>query len=142
MQLTVTVDENGDGIQNEADSTETPDGGGDIPEPDGTDVVTVWWEMPGHPPISAAFCSRSRSTADLDELLVGSSSADKICGFGGDDLLRGLAGNDILKGGAGNDDLRGGSGRDTLLGGGGQDRARGGSGSDLCRAEDERQCER
>ena len=137
-----SIDVDGNREANEADTGETLEGGGDVPEPDGTDVVGVSWGTHGDPALSTAFCDPNRSTAPLDELLVGTSGNDEICGYGGDDVLKGLGGNDKLRGGTGNDDLRGGPGRDVLLGGPGNDRAIGGPGADSCRAEVERKCER
>jgi RTX calcium-binding nonapeptide repeat (4 copies)/WD40-like Beta Propeller Repeat len=65
-----------------------------------------------------------------NDMLRGTPSADRICGFGGDDVLIGGDGWDELRGGAGNDRLIGGRGRDVLVGELGDDRLFGGSGRD------------
>ena len=65
-----------------------------------------------------------------NNVLRGTSKADKIYGYGGNDALFGLAGNDILYGGSGNDVLTGGAGNDKLYGGAGRDALLGGAGND------------
>lgn len=49
-----------------------------------------------------------------DDILTGTSDANKIVGGLGDDSLRGSGGDDLLTGGAGADDIHGGSGQDTV----------------------------
>ena len=50
-----------------------------------------------------------------DDVLTGSSGADRIEGRDGNDVLSGMAGNDLLIGGPGADRLSGGSGRDLFV---------------------------
>ncbi|MBM6584133.1 cadherin domain-containing protein [Microvirga sp. BT689] len=52
-----------------------------------------------------------------DEVLTGTSRANRLTGGNGADLMKGLGGNDTLKGMDGNDRLEGGLGTDTLTGG-------------------------
>lgn len=52
---------------------------------------------------------------DGDDILSGTSVADRMRGFGGNDLLFGGAGDDTLDGGTGNNLLMGGSGNDTYV---------------------------
>ena len=77
---------------------------------------------------------------DTDDLIEGSSYADRIYGGGGNDTISGFGrndslygedGNDILNGGIGNDTLEGGIGNDILNGGPGNDILRGGNGDDV-----------
>ncbi|RVT95700.1 DUF4214 domain-containing protein [Rhodovarius crocodyli] len=65
-----------------------------------------------------------------NNILSGSSLADRLEGGDGDDDLRGASGDDVLLGGAGNDSLSGGDGNDRLYVGSGMDTAAGGAGSD------------
>ena len=77
-----------------------------------------------------------------DDVLTGTSAADRICGLLGNDTIRGLAGNDTLFGDRcddvlrlqavrdGNDRLFGGAGSDRLFGAGGNDLLDGGGGND------------
>jgi Ca2+-binding RTX toxin-like protein len=60
---------------------------------------------------------------DLNNVVLGTSGANRIEGMGGADTLKGMGGADTLVGGAGNDTLTGGSGADrfVLQGGGGSD---------------------
>ena len=75
--------------------------------------------------------------------LNGGSGRDDLEGTVGRDVLLGGNGKDLLDGGVGADRLIGGGGNDRLLGGKGRDHADGGPGrKDLCRAEQERRCER
>lgn len=75
--------------------------------------------------------------------LSGGSGTDDLEGTVGRDVLLGGNGKDLLDGGVGADRLIGGGGNDRLLGGKGRDHADGGPGrKDLCRAEQERRCER
>ncbi|WP_421837713.1 cadherin domain-containing protein [Novosphingobium sp.] len=57
----------------------------------------------------------------VNEVLIGTSSADTLTGAGGDDTLWGGAGNDRLTGNGGNDGLNGGTGADIMDGGAGHD---------------------
>ena len=66
----------------------------------------------------------------LDNILVGTASADVLRGLGGADRLSGLGGDDILDGGDGDDILMGGDGDDILIGGLGNDVLAGGAGRD------------
>ena len=79
-----------------------------------------------------------------DDLRIGTSEADQICGYGAIDQLRGDAGNDRIEGGSGPDSLYGDRDDDTILGGDGDDLIRGGrcndtvdggAGADMIRAE-------
>ena len=56
-----------------------------------------------------------------NNLLVGGSRSEVICGLGGNDVLRGRGGRDLLLGGTGNDVLNGGADRDRCIGGPGSD---------------------
>jgi Ca2+-binding RTX toxin-like protein len=58
---------------------------------------------------------------NFNDVLVGSSDADKINGLGGNDALDGGAGNDQIDGGEGNDLIAGGAGSDIIHGGAGND---------------------
>ncbi len=58
---------------------------------------------------------------DLNNVLSGGSSDDRVYGLGGNDTLNGGAGNDTLFGGAGNDSLHGDAGADFMFGGAGDD---------------------
>ncbi|MEN2749202.1 S8 family serine peptidase [Sphingomonas sp. T9W2] len=60
-------------------------------------------------------------TGDGNDVITGSSVANKLYGMRGDDKLYGLAGNDTIDGGAGNDWIDGGKGNDVLTGGAGND---------------------
>ena len=62
-----------------------------------------------------------------NDVLRGTTGADRICGFGGDDVLIGGDGWDELRGGAGTDRLVGGRGRNALYGDDGDDKLFGGS---------------
>ena len=132
-KVRATVDTDGNGQPNEADSTEDIGNNGGTAEPDTTAVAQITWGTPAPPPPppgaggggTSRQCDAGRSSAGQDEILVGTKKNDKLCGFGGDDSLRGLAGNDTLKGGKGDDT------------------AKGGKGKDLCKAEEEKKsCER
>jgi Ca2+-binding RTX toxin-like protein len=52
---------------------------------------------------------------ELDDVLVGSASAERIHGLGGNDYLQGNEGDDVLDGGEGSDVLIGGPGSDTYV---------------------------
>jgi VCBS repeat-containing protein len=67
---------------------------------------------------------------NLNDLLRGSQSADRLFGFGQNDVLFGFAGNDLLSGSHGSDTLVGGDGDDRLIGGRGDDHLFGGQGND------------
>lgn len=58
---------------------------------------------------------------DFNDLLTGSSLANRVEGGSGADTINGLAGNDSLFGDAGDDTLNGGTGFDFLFGGTGND---------------------
>jgi hypothetical protein len=66
-----------------------------------------------------------------DDVLNGTSFADKICAKNGDDLVRGFGGNDVLLGQGGNDNVQGGPGNDRVDGGTGNDSLNAGPGNDL-----------
>ncbi|MEM7545863.1 MAG: CAP domain-containing protein [Pseudomonadota bacterium] len=68
--------------------------------------------------------------SDADDVMTGSSGADRIKAGSGADLVRGADGDDWLNGQAGEDRLRGGSGDDTLKGGAGADHVKGQAGDD------------
>ena len=79
------------------------------------------------------------STASFDDLLVGSSLANRLCAGGGDDTIIGGGGDDYLDGDlwlyeghsrSGRDALEGDGGNDTLIGGNKGDYLNGGSGAD------------
>ena len=65
-----------------------------------------------------------------DDIITGSSQADKINGIFGNDKLKGRDGDDIIQGGQGSDKLFGEDGNDFLLGGLGDDLLVGGNGDD------------
>ncbi len=65
-----------------------------------------------------------------DDMLTGSSAANKLWGLGGNDELDGGRRADTLYGGAGDDDLDGGAGDDMLEGGAGADMLTGGEDND------------
>ena len=65
-----------------------------------------------------------------DDYRTGSTSHDRIYGYGGNDILIGGAGRDRLEGGSGDDSLSGGAGNDVLIGGTGNDYLQGNEGSD------------
>lgn len=65
-----------------------------------------------------------------DDVIVGSSVANRLRGMDGNDRMVGLDGNDRLEGAAGVDVLSGDLGNDRLSGGLGKDRLTGGSGKD------------
>lgn len=65
-----------------------------------------------------------------NDVLVGTSADEVICGLGGNDVIRGGGGDDILKGAGGNDTIYGGGGSDTIKGGAGKDQLYGQSGPD------------
>lgn len=65
-----------------------------------------------------------------DDILIGTSTNDRINGGDGNDTIYGGAGADILIGGEGNDFLDGGTGADYIIGGNGDDRMLGREGID------------
>jgi Ca2+-binding RTX toxin-like protein len=81
-------------------------------------------------PLSNALAQTGHAQGDW---MVGTHSADRFDGAGGDDWLQGRGGNDILYGGDGIDLIDGGSGNDVLVGGPGDDHYRfaRGDGNDL-----------
>jgi Peptidase M10 serralysin C terminal/RTX calcium-binding nonapeptide repeat (4 copies) len=68
--------------------------------------------------------------SDHDDVLTGSSLANRIDGGDGDDLIDGAAGNDVLFGGLGDDTVKGGTGNDTIHADAGDDTLTGGVGRD------------
>lgn len=58
---------------------------------------------------------------NFNDVITGSTQADKINGLGGNDALDGGAGNDQIDGGEGNDLIAGGAGSDIIHGGAGND---------------------
>lgn len=68
---------------------------------------------------------------DRPNVLRGEDGDDILCGFGADDTLLGHLGDDYLDGGDGNDVLRGEDGDDTLVGGTGNDALYGHLGNDI-----------
>lgn len=66
----------------------------------------------------------------MADVLVGTSTGNRINAKDGNDLVEGLGGNDVLIGGKGGDRLLGGTGRDVLKGGAGSDHLYGGAGAD------------
>jgi Ca2+-binding RTX toxin-like protein len=71
-----------------------------------------------------------------NDVLVGTSGVDVICGGGGNDTIRGFGGNDVIFGGLGNDTIYGGGGNDVLVGGIGQDTIHACIGNDLVNSRD------
>ena len=71
--------------------------------------------------------------ADGNDTIEGMSGDDTLSGSRGNDLLWDVRGNDQLMGGEGNDDLFGGEGNDLLIGGVGDDFLVGGTGNDAFR---------
>jgi Ca2+-binding RTX toxin-like protein len=65
-----------------------------------------------------------------DEAAVNARVINNIVGTAGNDILTGSSGADRLDGGAGNDTLNGGNGNDTFDGGAGDDYLQGGAGND------------
>ena len=65
-----------------------------------------------------------------DDVITGSTQADKLYGFKGDDTMTGRDGNDRMLGGKGNDSLNGNAGDDKLDGNAGADLLNGGGGKD------------
>ncbi|MEG3937632.1 S8 family serine peptidase [Microcoleus sp. S36b_A3] len=65
-----------------------------------------------------------------NDLIVGSSDADRLNGDSGNDRLLGGSNSDTLFGGVGNDLLNGGTGNDFLFGNSGSDTLQGGRGDD------------
>lgn len=118
-KLRATVDTDGNGQPNEADSTEDIGVAGGTAEPDTTALAQITWVRPAPPPGGGgggagdkAQCDVTRATAGKGEILIGTKGKDRLCGFGGNDSLRGLAGNDKLNGGKGKDTAKGGKGKD------------------------------
>lgn len=71
------------------------------------------------------------SGSSVANRLFGGAGNDVIVALGGKDYLQGDAGNDALLGGDGDDSLLGGDGDDFLIGGAGSDGLRGGAGKDV-----------
>ncbi|HEX8916358.1 MAG TPA: C2 family cysteine protease [Humisphaera sp.] len=72
----------------------------------------------------------------FNDVIVGSSYANQLQGYGGDDVIDGKWGDDYLDGGYGNDTLKGGVGNDTLMGQKGDDALYGGSGANVVNGGD------
>lgn len=66
----------------------------------------------------------------LDDLLVGTTTADTITGGAGIDIIYAASGNDTVDGGADEDEIYAGGGNDSLSGGSGNDYISGGVGND------------
>lgn len=75
------------------------------------------------------------STTNQDQVLVGTSEGEKLCGGNGNDTIRAKGGDDILGGNHGSDLLRGGPGDDRLWGGRGPDTFICGPGDDVVHQE-------
>jgi Ca2+-binding RTX toxin-like protein len=113
--------------------------------PELIDLLTSWRVSVGEAgaernqgaPGSYTFVPLSNALAQtghaLGDWMVGTHSADRFDGAGGDDWLQGRGGNDQLFGGDGKDLIDGGTGNDILGGGGGGDQYRfdRGDGNDL-----------
>ena len=67
----------------------------------------------------------------FNDIINGTSLADRVEGKAGNDLIYGWGGNDLLKGDEGNDTINGGGGSDVLNGDAGDDRLFGNSGNDV-----------
>ncbi len=81
----------------------------------GSETVNVTAEQMKPPEcstLSLQYTAPSSTGSTLNDLVVGSSSADTLSGLGG---------NDCLVGGDGDDTLDGGDGTDVCIGGGGND---------------------
>lgn len=65
-----------------------------------------------------------------NDIIIGSSQANRLNGLAGDDFLDGGEGQDLLEGREGNDTLNGSEGDDVLLGAAGADTLTGGDGRD------------
>ncbi|GEM_PF-2936159 len=61
---------------------------------------------------------------------VGTATAEKFSGLGGNDDIKGMGGNDTISGGTGADTIDGGVGNDALKGDAGKDKLLGGVGND------------
>lgn len=96
------------------------------PAPDQNDDTSP---IDGEPPIVGE--GTGGDAATFDNVVFGTSGADRIVGRGDRDHIVGLAGDDELKGGDGADRLEGGDGSDRLQGGGGDDVLVGGKGDDI-----------
>jgi serralysin len=66
-----------------------------------------------------------------NDIVQGTTGANKLSGGDGDDTLSGRGGKDTLDGNSGADELAGGGGRDKLKGGQGNDTLKGGNGNDV-----------
>lgn len=58
---------------------------------------------------------------NIENLMLGNDSVNRLETFGGDDVILGRGGNDRILSGDGSDNIAGGNGFDTLTGGGGDD---------------------
>lgn len=99
-------------------------------------TIEVFAGEPANPPAPAPLCQgRAATVSGLigtagDDVIVGTSSADRIEGGGGNDLICGLDGADIILGGDGDDVVYGGRGSDIIRMGPGDDRVFSGRGHD------------
>lgn len=94
--------------------------------------------------------TESFNGTDGDDVINGSSLANRIFGFAGADVINGLGGDDLISGddsftvggadvitgGEGNDNVAGGVGDDTISGGTGNDSLDGGTGNDRLLGDD------
>ena len=71
-----------------------------------------------------------------NDYLDGQGSSDVVIGGAGDDRMKGKSGNDTFLGGDGNDTIFGGDGRDTISGGDGDDSLKGEGGRDVLFGDD------
>lgn len=82
-------------------------------------------------PASALGTATNATILSDADLIVGSSLADRLFGYGGNDIIVGGAGDDRGYGDAGNDVLSGNAGDDFLVGGAGADTLYGDDGNDI-----------
>lgn len=68
--------------------------------------------------------------SELNDILTGNASANKLLGMGGVDKLYGGGGNDVFYGGDGDDEIHGGPGHDLIYGEAGNDKLFGDDGND------------
>jgi Ca2+-binding RTX toxin-like protein len=90
-------------------------------------VITLSGASPG---LSLGTATLSGLIAN-DDVVTGTTSADRLTGGRYADFIRGQAGHDSIRGEAGNDTLEGDAGHDTLIGGSGADSLVGGIGDDF-----------
>jgi cysteine-rich repeat protein len=135
----------GDGIVQEELGEECDDGntaGGDgcssSCESEDADVCATACASPAAKHVNARNAVLVGSgTADIlcgderDNVIRGTAGPDIVCGFGGNDTLYGHLEGDFLDGGEGDDHLRGEAGDDTILGCSGDDAIHGHNGADV-----------